>query len=103
VLHWNGRSWKSFSPPAAPSRNEYVVLSLAPDGYGGLFAVSLGNSGAERLWRLTRRGWTAPVRPRWPLGSLTAVPHTASTWSAANTERHGNYIGLIIVHGPLPR
>jgi hypothetical protein len=76
---------------------------MAPDGHDGLFAVSVGNSGAERLWHLTRHGWRAPLKPRWPSGSLTAIPHTASTWSLASTERRGNYIGLIIVHGPLPR
>jgi hypothetical protein len=103
VLRWNGRTWKSVSPPAAPSRNDYLVRSMAPDGHGGLFAVSLGNSGAERLWHLTRHGWDGPAKPRWPLSSLTAVPHTASTWSLANTERRGSYIGLIIVHGPQPR
>jgi hypothetical protein len=103
VLHWDGRSWLRMSPPAAPSQDVYGVLSIASDGHGGLFAVSLDNSGAERVWHLTRHGWAAPAKPRWPLSSLTAVPRTASTWALANTERHGNYIGLIIVHGPLPR
>jgi hypothetical protein len=31
------------------------------------------------------------------------MPHTTSTWALASVDRHGRYIGLLIVHGPVPR
>ena len=107
VARWNGHAWAVTRLPASPSRGRFTMISLVPDGRGGLWG--LGQAGnrlpiADRLWHLQRGKWSL-VRPDfghqiWTLQQLTAVPHAASAWAAGTT--HDNRDGLIAIVGQVP-
>jgi hypothetical protein len=103
ALHWNGKSWRTASPPARPSEAYEYLSSLVPDGSGGLWAVALAFPGPARFWHYGNGGWAPPVAVKsgWLYPALTAVPGSTSTWAVAASP--GLVRGLILIHGALPR
>jgi hypothetical protein len=105
ALHWDGTSWTTASPPAAPSAASYDLTGLVPDGRGGLWGVGqnvdLGRP--PRLWHYSAGAWSPPVKgdPQWTFMQLDWVPRTGSIWAIANSPRLTR--GLILLHGPVPR
>jgi hypothetical protein len=97
--HWNGRSWAAAGPRLSPSADDRFLASLVPDGHGGLWGIGTALPGPARLWHYQGGSWSAPIRSRWDLYELAAVPGTGSTWAIGL----GTNAALIAVHGPVPR
>jgi hypothetical protein len=103
VERWNGRSWTSASPPAAPPGGDFAVLGLTPDGRSAIWAVGANfGSGYFQLWRHAGGDWSAPVTTPWNLTDLAAAPDTTTTWAVGSVKRYGRYRGVIARHGPVP-
>ena len=84
--------------------------SLAPDGHGGLWALSetVGLTSAPVLWHETAGKWSKPIRPGFGAGAalmeLAAVPGTRSVWAAGEVGAvPAAAEGLIAIDGPTPR
>jgi len=103
ALHWNGKSWTTMSPPARQSSADEFLISLVPDGSGGLWAAAEALPGPARFWHYSNGAWAPPVAVKsdWLYPELAAVPGTTSTWAVAASP--GLVRGLILVHGALPR
>ncbi len=111
VGHWNGTAWTVRTLPAAASAAKFHVVSIVPDGSGGLWALGFsvsktGNAISSRLWHLTAGRWTGPVEPvlaqrAAALVGLAAAAH--SVWgvgdAGVSTQRPD---GLIALEGPTP-
>ncbi len=103
AVHWNGRSWTPDSPSARPSQAEYFLGDLFPDGHGGLWGLGEQLPGTGRFWHRSRGRWAGPIAAKWDILALAAVPHTRSAWGIAVGATKNAEIGVIIVHGPVPR
>jgi hypothetical protein len=103
ALHWNGKSWANVSPPARPTEDDEFLLSLVPDGSGGLWAAAEAIPGPARFWHYTNGAWARPVAVKsdWLYPELFAVPGSRSVWAVAASP--GLVRGLILIHGALPR
>ena len=103
ALHWDGKSWTTVNPPARPSDADESLISLVPDGSGGLWAMAEAIPGPARFWHYTNGAWAPPVAVKsgWLYPELAAVPGSTSTWAVAASP--GLVRGLILIHGPLPR
>jgi len=103
ALHWNGTAWANVSPPARPTEDDEFLLSLVPDGSGGIWAAAEGFPGPSRFWHYTNGTWAPPVAvpSRWLYPELAAVPGSTSTWAVAAS--YGLVKSLILIHGALPR
>jgi hypothetical protein len=103
ALHWDGASWTTANPPAAPTTADYFMTSLVPDGSGGLWSVGEGLPGTPRLWHYSAGAWSAPVKgnSRWIVLQLDQVPGTRSIWAIPFSFSQPK--GLILLHGPVPR
>jgi hypothetical protein len=109
--HWDGTSWTTASPPAAPAASDYYLTNLVPDGSGGFWAIGQRFSGSIRLWHFTAGAWSEPltisarwVQPklaRWVQPVLDWVPGTRSIWGINPDSLL--YKGLILLYGPVPR
>lgn len=110
VGHWNGHSWRVTTLPAVVTAAKFHVVSIVPDGSGGLwalgFSVSSTGSISSRLWHMTAGKWTGPVKPALAhrpaaLVGLAAVSH--SVWGAGDAGVGGQRPdGLIALWGPTP-
>ena len=99
VRHWDGTSWSNATPPGARSGLEDLVVSLAGDGRGGLWALGLDySSGTDQLWHNTGGTWSAPVTPHRSIGQLAAVPGSTLNWAVGSDKIRGHYIGVIVEH-----
>jgi hypothetical protein len=75
ALHWNGTSWANVSPPAASSGDDEFLISLVPDGSGGMWAAAEAIPGPARFWHYTNGAWAPPVAVKsdWLDPQLAAV------------------------------
>jgi hypothetical protein len=103
ALHWNGQSWTTVSPPARPSSADEFLISLVPDGTGGLWAAAEALPGPAWFWHYSNGAWSPPVAVKsdWLYPELAAVPGSSSVWAIAASP--GLIRGLILIHGVLPR
>jgi hypothetical protein len=100
--HWNGKSWTQASPHTAATSQDFYLGSFVTDGRGGFWAIGGNlNLGAQRLWHHSAGRWSAPIRSRWQLYQLAAVPDSTSTWGVGSSA--DLFTGLIVLHGPVPR
>ncbi|HXB46972.1 MAG TPA: hypothetical protein VNW50_04350 [Streptosporangiaceae bacterium] len=110
TARWNGTSWSVSDLPGTASSADMQVTAMAPDGTGGIWALTLNSStGAERIWHLHGTTWSQ-VKPafgkhRWELFGLALVPRTHSVWGVGavqgSTKSSAN--ALIAIDGRLPR
>jgi hypothetical protein len=105
-----GSTWKVTNLKGTDGTAGSALVSMVPDGEGGLWALagSLSAESAERLWHFTDGVWQAPVSPRLggtraALSQLAVIPGTRSVWAAGAVDRSGPAVdGLIAVAGPEP-
>jgi hypothetical protein len=108
AARWNGSAWTVRSLP--PTARDFTVISLAPHGRGGLWAIGVihpsGKPPATGLWRYSGRAWTGPVALPFGAGQqlfeVAAVPHTDTTWAAGTARSGAAARGIIAVNGPTP-
>jgi hypothetical protein len=111
--HWNGKKWTVTDLHATASAFKYSVVSIVPDGSGGLWALGSciagkcpDTSGASRLWHETGGKWSGPVQPKLSKSetALTGLAATGkSVWASGAVKvgkSSGN--GLIALWGPTP-
>lgn len=99
AMHWNGHTWMTDSPHSAPSAQDFTIAGIAPDGRGGIWAISDSLFGTGRFWHFTHNTWSQPVHSPWLILGLVAVPGTKAIW--AISENNNNSVGLVILHGSL--
>jgi hypothetical protein len=115
VGHWNGRRWLVTRLRAPAITGHYQVISIVPDGSGGLWALgycehvgpraSWCPPQASRLWHEFRGQWTGPSQPALakraaPMFGLAAA--AKSVWAAGSVGISVSN-GLIALWGPVPR
>lgn len=111
VGHWNGHSWTVTTLPAVVTAAKFHVVSIVPDGVGGLWALGFsigqtGNAIESRLWHQSAGRWTGPVNPALAHRAAALVGLAAtgnSVWGigdAGVSTRRPN--GLIALWGPTP-
>ncbi|HTZ94134.1 MAG TPA: hypothetical protein VMB74_17220 [Streptosporangiaceae bacterium] len=109
TAEWNGTSWSVSDLPGKATSADLQLLTMAPDGTGGIWALALnGSTGAERIWQLHGATWSqakpAFGKRAWVLTALALVPGTHSVWGAGAVEATKSTAdGLIAVDGALPR
>jgi len=109
AAHWNGTAWSVTSPPAYLSAVKLQLVSLVPDGHGGIWGLGV-NEGltTSRLWHLRADGWTRPVvlrpcRRACTLVDLAQVPHTTSVWAAGAVLHGPSGVAVIALVGRVPQ
>ena len=99
AMRWNGRAWTTDSPHPAPSAQDFTIAGMAPDGQGGVWAISDSVFGTGRFWHFTHGTWSHPVHSPWLIIGLAPVPGTNAI--LAISESNTNTAGLVILHGSL--
>jgi hypothetical protein len=109
VDQFNGTAWSS-APATLPklAKGGYLV-SLVPNGHGGLWALSSNlEADASQLWQYSGGRWSSPASPKFgnrlaELMQLVAVSGGKSVWAAATAGTESSPHGVIAVEGPTPR
>jgi hypothetical protein len=119
LARWNGGpAWSATTLPPAASRSGFQILSLVPDGTGGVLALdtydsALDSATADRpgyipisqacslIFHYSGGKWS---QPSWLqtsgspcLADLAKVPHRATVWAVG-----GGSDGIIALTGPTP-
>ena len=108
AANWNGSRWTVSRLSAHPSGVEFQLVSMVPDGSGGLWAVATSEGlSTSRLWHLHAGRWTGPTRLEpcrraCVLTGLAQVPGTTSVWAAGAIVRGRRGEGLIALQGRIP-
>ena len=115
IGHWNGHRWTLTRLRAPAITGWYHIISIVPDGSGGLWALGYCDPGgqhrswcppqASRLWHQSGGQWTGPIEPALakraaPLYSLAASAKSVWAAGAIGTSISN---GLIALWGPIPR
>jgi hypothetical protein len=101
VLHWNGKSWQKVA--GTPADN---LISVAPDGSGGLWVIGtdLYSNDVISFYHLTGDRWTKADPPAGvslqDFAYLTWIPGTRSLWGTATADSSKGSDGALIKYGP---
>jgi hypothetical protein len=108
AYQFNGTAWGTRAAlPKFGAGGE--VASLAPNGHGGLWALSTNlDSSRSQLWQYSGGKWSSPASPKFgnPLCELMALAPVSggkSVWAAATAGTDKTPHGVIALEGPTPR
>ena len=110
TAEWNGTGWSVADLPGKASSADVPVAAMAPDGTGGIWALTVNDSAeVDRIWHRHGTTWSE-VKPafgkhRWELIALALVPRTHSVWGVGGVQgsSKSSVNQLIAIDGRLPR
>jgi hypothetical protein len=105
---FNGTAWSA--PAKLPKFGAGgQIVSLVPNGHGGLWALSTNlDSSRSQLWQNSGGRWSSPASPKFgsrlcELMQLAAVSGGRSVWAAGVAGTENSPHGIVAIEGPTPR